>query len=266
MRIDRWTTASAALLLVIIGFSDAWWPLRSVAVALSLLGLLVPETRDRSWLWFGITAALGGAYLFEWWATDNHHLVILLACMLAGLAVGTADTESNFAMGARLLVAATFGAAIIAKLLSGDFTSGVFGELFFVFDHRLGDLAVRAGALDAADRVANDAALRDLEVNNVINLQSVDGWFAAGFTIWTIAIELLIVVGFLIPRSRRFALVGDVALLVFIATTYTVVPVVGFAGVLSTLGLAQAETTWTKRLFLIALVAIPLQSAASRLI
>ena len=130
----------------------------------------------------------------------------------------------------------------------------------------LADLAVRVGALDPGDRTVNGEASDLLVTQERAPFVPVAGWFAALFTWWTVIVELVIAVCFALPRRSRLAIVGDLALLLFLATTYTVVPVLGFAAILGTLGLAQSRHHWISALYVLGLVGLPLQEAVARLI
>ena len=60
-------------------------------------------------------------------------------------------------------------------------------------------------------------------------------------TAWTIGLEALIGLGFLVRRPARLAGIRDYLLLLFIASTYALAPVVGFGWLLVVMGFAQAE-------------------------
>ena len=59
-------------------------------------------------------------------------------------------------------------------------------------------------------------------------------------TWWTIIIEAVVAVLFLWPEDRGPSRWRDLTLLAFIVTTYPVAPVIGFAWVLASMGVAQS--------------------------
>ncbi len=262
---DVWLVASGSLLVVVLAFNDQWWPTQAIASMLALLGLLVPSTRNQSSLWFSMSAVLAAGFVLEWWTTDNHHLLIIATLLLFGICARSRDKVDRLSSGAAALVAVAFAAALIAKAMSPDFRSGVFASYVPTLDPRLGDLAVRVGATSRETLVTNQSALDSLATTETVGLTPVSDWFAIVMLVWTVGLELLVAVGFAV-RHRRLRQVGNIALLTFIVTTYSVVPVVGFAGVLSVLGFAQAESRLLKALYVAAFVSIPLQDAIARVL
>lgn len=264
MKLDRWQLSVASMLIVVALFNEVWWPLQAVVSTAALAGLLFPDIAGRRMLWIGLAGLLTAAFVLEWWATDNHHWLMMLTCLLFGIAIGEGDRDVALADGARWLIAATFGAAVVAKLLSPDYLSGDFGQFAFLFDARLEDLAIRSGALSNSASDANGVALEALETNDTAVVTPVARWLATAFTAWALLIEVVIVFGYAAPSKWRLTHLGDLGLLAFIASTYSVVPVTGFAGVLCVLGLTQAKSQFISWLFLIGFIAIPVQQGFSR--
>ena len=264
MKLDRRHLSVASMLIVVALFNDVWWPIQAIATAGAVAGLLFPNIADRREPWFALTGLLAAAFVLEWWATDNHHWLIILTCLLFGIAVGDSDRETILADGARWLIAATFGAAVLAKLVSPDYLSGDFGQFTFLFDSRLEDLATRSGALSESAAAANRVAIEGLQNADTATVTPVAGWLAGPFTAWALLIEVVIVAGYASPARWRLARLGDAGLLAFIASTYSVVPVTGFAGALCVLGFAQAKSRLVSWLFLAAFIAIPVQQGFSR--
>ena len=262
----RWDIVVLGLAITVLAFDSVWWPGRALASSVCILILLAPRVADWSTTWAVIGGALTVAYVGDWASTDNHHLLIITAVLLAALTARESERAELFGRGARYLIATAFTLAIVAKFSSADFRSGEFGELWPATDGRLADLAVRVGALDPGDRTVNGEASDLLVTQERAPFVPVAGWFAALFTWWTVIVELVIAVCFALPRRSRLAIVGDLALLLFLATTYTVVPVLGFAAILGTLGLAQSRHHWISALYVLGLVGLPLQEAVARLI
>lgn len=262
----RWELATTALVLTVVVFNEVWLPGRAVASSVAILLLFVPRIERQALPWLIIATALAFAYVGKWETTDNHEVLIIAVCGLAALVAGQSERAVLFATGARSLVASVFGLAVLAKLVSPDFRSGTFGEVWPAIDLELVDMAERVGAIDANARFVNAEALDSLQTQDAATFVPVEPWFANGFTLWTLVIEVAVLVGFAVRRSHRVAIVGDVALLAFLLTTYAIVPVLAFAAILATLGLAQARHAPVAALYVGALAVVPLQEGIARFV
>jgi hypothetical protein len=125
----------------------------------------------------------------------------------------------------------------------------LFDDRFAVVAQLAGDLSplqlrTNGGAMATLTEWASDATEATVQSSSAIVMTAnVMVW-------WTLAVEGLIAAAFLLPRSSKLALIGDAALLIFIATTYPVAPVLGFGAVLLTMGLSQAPGAWTRLAYL----------------
>jgi hypothetical protein len=262
----RWDICVVALAITVLAFDSVWWPGRALAGSMAILVLLAPGVSRLVSPWAAVGLALTIAYIGRWAETDNHHLLIIAAVLLVALVARQPDRAELLARGARSLVAMAFGLALVAKFSSADFLNGEFGELWPATDRRLADLAERVGALEPGDLSANERSTELLVSQDRAPYVPVAGWFATIFTWWTVVIELVVTLGFAVGRRRKLAVVGDLALLTFLATTYSVVPVLGFAAILGTLGLAQSRHRPISAFYVLGLVAIPLQDAVAKVI
>jgi hypothetical protein len=125
---------------------------------------------------------------------------------------------------------------------------------FFEFKLLADERFAHFGALVTGQPLASledNRALRDLLQEGHLRSWSVGqvqlassaaiGWLAQLLTWWTVIIEGVLAVAFLLPDSRRAALVRNAGLLIFAATTYAVANVQGFGWALMLLGMAQCD-------------------------
>jgi hypothetical protein len=137
--------------------------------------------------------------------------------------------------------------ALVWKLTSHEFVDGGFFEFVLLTDNRFSTVAEGIGGLSVGASDVNAAAMANWwspnYLANSVQLESAPGIepLAQAMTAWTLLIEGFIALTFLLPRGRRIGRFGESALLVFIATTYGLAPVVGFGWVLLLLGLAQTS-------------------------
>lgn len=204
-------------------------------------------------LWVAVVGAIAYLNLAQWFSIDNHKYLIMYWALACCLAVATpADAEEILRRNARLMVGICFALAVAWKLYAGEYLDGSFIQHVFLTDSRV---SVPVSAL-------LDIHLTDLQANRVLS-GYLASWPADGRSItlnssatlaatalaasaWTLLIESAVALFWLLPRPaqgklRAAAAARDVSLIVFILTTYVLLPVVGFATALSLLGLAATE-------------------------
>lgn len=149
---------------------------------------------------------------------------------------------------ARLLIGLCFALGFVWKIVAIEFMDSSLFHFKLLFDYRFAELITEPmGGVTTAMSNANLDAYQTIrnvdQPGNTIPLQiPTNVSFIARFmTSWTILIEGLIAALFLIPRSRIAEKFRDVVLLFFMASTYLIVPVMGFACAFSTLGIAQTR-------------------------
>lgn len=237
--------AAVATLLTVILHAGGWSPALTVASAFALFGVLRPGLADRAAFWWAIFMLLAAAFLRRWFWTDNHHLVVIFAVFVMALNP-SADTRKSRSDAARAVLSVVFGAAVIAKLVLGQYLDATFGRLYPTFDDRLGDAAVRFGALPPDAAEVNWTAIEEIaiaqDVPARVPMIESDTWFAVALVAWTLVIETGIFVAYALSRNPVSRWIGHGLLLLFCVTTYAVVPVVGFASVLLALALMTART------------------------
>jgi hypothetical protein len=168
-------------------------------------------------------------------------------CLAFGLSLLATDRPQTLARSARIITGLVFLLALVWKLTSQDFVEGGFFEFTLLTDDRFRTVAEGIGGLSVGAIDANVADIANWWSPNYlassVPLESAPGIepLAQAMTAWTLLIEGVIALTFLLPRGRRIGRLGELALLAFIATTYGLAPVVGFGWVLLLLGLAQTS-------------------------
>ncbi len=205
-------------------------------------GLLAEGITRRAWFWLSALILIAVQMT---WQSDNH--VYLFCYWLLTLAIATlwSDPELVCEINGRLLIGCAMGLSVVWKAgLSEDYADGTFFHTMFFVDPRLKDFAVLAAGMTDELCNYNRYLLWNLDLGLLarpVFLKSTSSlWALALFsTWWTIAIEGLVAVLFLIPTHHRASKYREWSLLFFTASTYAVAPVAGFGWLLTILGLAQ---------------------------
>ncbi|MEM9980159.1 MAG: hypothetical protein AAF808_21250, partial [Cyanobacteria bacterium P01_D01_bin.2] len=239
---------------------DFMWttlPVRLLAVAM----LVLPRGIRSRWAWLGLATLLGGHTVRAWSALVNHDYVIAYWVGVCAISVWSKAPKHVFAWNARLLIGLCFLFATAWKLISGEYLDGSFLHLTFLLDARLEMGAALLGGM-SLDALAANRALFDglqttatpaaLETTTLLSIISVV------LSYWTIFIEGLVAISFLAPGIKALYDNREWVLLVFIITTYSVIPVLGFGAILFIMGLAQCRQPHRQRIYLTLLLWMPI--------
>ncbi len=197
-------------------------------------------------LWIAVTVFIWSINASDWLWIDNHKYLMSYWVLACTLAVSALHPLEILRWNARLLIGLCFAFATLWKLMAGQYWNGEFLTYTLLADSRMEFLANVLGGVSEADL----AQVRTLE--NTISLlpdemlrASIEvsprlQALALAMSYWTLLIEGIIA-GFYLYESRFSRRWRDSALLVFIASTYFFVPVLGFGYILVILGLVTCE-------------------------
>lgn len=239
-------TLRLTLLLLILHGATSWVldvPLRILCGIL----ILSPVLLMSSLLWLGVAGALIWVHAEDWFSIDNHKYLITYWGIVCALAVTSRTPDRVLSANGRILIGLCFTFAVAWKFLGGGFLDGSFLHYTLLKDSRIESIAVGVGGLDRIDLAQNRElmrTLRSLPADQLsIQLKSTDAtrWAALGLSYWTLFIEGFVALAFLVRSQSRVGRLRDVALMTFIATTYFILPVTGFAFMLALLGFSQCE-------------------------
>jgi hypothetical protein len=265
---DRLGTIEQAAFLtlpLLMLYVEERWYVKIPVVVLSLAGLLFSPLRKNAFFWFALVCFTTSGLYYNWATADNHKYLITYWC-LAIFFVCLSASENTLKTSARYLIGLAFFFAVIWKFITPDFINGDFFEYTFLFDERFSGKLKLFGALapDAVDfnLLARDALTaydsRLYEVDLLTNQQ----WsvWVKGVVWWTVALEGLIALCFLLPSRSRLARLGDVCLILFLLSTYLIAPVIGFGSIIATMGIIQCDVSrWKTRLaYILALLLLQL--------
>lgn len=233
-----------SVLLLLLHGATGWTldvPLRMICGAMLLFDVLLPSRL----LWLVLSFCLAMVNAYDWAWIDNHKYLITYWCMACTLAVAAKETDSILAWNGRLLVGLSFSYAILWKLIAGEYFDGSFLEFTFLTDNRVETVARWLGQMPPSmlptNRLLKEALITFPCEDISATLSTTPGLqrLALASSYWTLLIEGAVAVSFLVPDRVPMAKLRDVFLMLFIGTTYILLPVIGFALTLTIMGFAQ---------------------------
>lgn len=242
----RNVSVAMTLILVLLYTGDQWY-LKMPIILLVSAGVVFEDVRRSSTFWLSISALLLFTALTNWYYQDNHKYLISYWCLAIFFSCLSANPQKVLAKNARLLIGLTFLFAVIWKIIAPDYINGDFFKYTFLTDQRLASAAVFIGGLELEQLEANRNArqfMADVPVpDQDIKVQSTPGVdvLAIITTWWVLIIESLVAIAFLSREQWLISYYRDVIFIVFIITTFSVAPVIGFGLVLTIMGFAQSD-------------------------
>lgn len=229
-------------LITIVVTGPSHWYSRVPLVVLGFLGLSLRSARNSPWLWFSATLILLATNFRHWATLDNHKHLLGVWTLAVYFSLLSSNLRRCLRDNAQALLTLVLVLAAGWKLASTDFRSGLFFEFTLLTDERFALLASQVGRLSQASLVNNREIL--LGVTDSLS-RPVPGHLtttpqiailAAVMSHWTLAIEAVLALAWVIAWQRPRAYAHHVLLWVFVLTTYLVAPVIGFGCLLLVLG------------------------------
>ncbi|MEM1366484.1 MAG: hypothetical protein AAGG02_00430 [Cyanobacteria bacterium P01_H01_bin.15] len=224
--------------------------------------LLAPRLLNTSVLWLLITAIFWLINAQYWLELDNHKFLMGYWCTVCVLALSSTRPRRVFAQNAHKLLGLVFLLATVWKLWAGEYLNGSFFHYTLLVDSRLEDLAHLLGNL-SRDALTQNYLIQDLgqwlSGSDALYLNTTPQLrvLAQVLSYWTLFIEAILSIAFLVPVKFLLGRWRNGLLIIFIATTYFAVPVLGFAYLLVIMGLAQTQQgEWRARLGYLSLLIV----------
>lgn len=234
-------------LILLFRFAGSDWFIEGPISLLTVAALLHrPWLRSHNFWFITATFLLAGNYYMRF--TIDNHKYLMTYWVIAICAVLLLDRpQFHLARAAKVLIGLTFFFATLWKLITPDFMDGTFFTHQFLTDDRFQNAAEFFGGVGPDLTLRNDQAMHmllayDSQLTQVqlYGHQQVQA-AAQLMTWWTFLIEGGLAILFLLPTTRWSYRLRSLALLLFLVTTYTNAPVIGFGWLLAVMGLAQSE-------------------------
>lgn len=234
-------------LILLLLYSPPYLPLDRLAFPVLCATMLVaPQFLTRRFLWAILVILFTITNLVFWYQFDNHHYLTNYWCLVCAIAVSAENAEEIMAHNARLLIGLCFFLATLWKIFAGQYFDGSFLQLTFLVDQRLEIGAYIFGGLDS-ELLYNNRELLDyfaaVDLGEAALLTSSPqlAFLSVILSYWTLFWEGIIAIAFALPRLKWLYERRDLLLIFFILSTYPLVPVSGFAGLLAIMGFAQCR-------------------------
>lgn len=214
--------------------------------------LLSMSLLQRSAIWL-LMFAIGIIFLtLDRGGIDNHKYLMTYWVLALGLCLDEPNREKLIAFNGRLLIGLVFGFATFWKFYTGEFTDGSFFYWTYLEDSRFHPMAQIVGAVPLESLHLNFDLLRifnlfpgpDMKLVAASSPRMPAVAFATSY--WTLLIEGLIALLFLLSSWKRLEGLRDIVLLAFAVTTYPIAPVDRFGILIVILGFAQCPKDWPR--------------------
>ena len=245
--IDFYNLALRLTLLDLILRPIGSWEIRVPVLITSILGLVIPGLLKNPAIWFLLTGFTLSRVIFDWPLSDNHAYLLFLWCFAIFISALKKD-KILLTKNARLMTGLVFVFAFIWKeFLSPDFLDKRFFSVNMIEDPRFSEFTQVTCNISKDDlNYFRDYVKQHVDGNLVFaeainfNLKCVNK--IAGFlTYYTIVLELLIALFFLIPKKISISKYRDYFLILFCISVYSVATVEGFGWLLIAMGISQSD-------------------------
>lgn len=245
--IDHTKLALQLTLIDLILHPIGVWEIRSFILILSILGLIIPDFIKSYVLWLLLALLTLTRVIYDWPLADNHAYLLSFWCFAIFLSILRKD-QNLLKVNAKLMIGLVFLFAFIWKaFLSSDYIDKRFFSLEMIEDPRFSEFTeitcsyTKNELLELHDYIKQhvDGSLIPSQIIN-FDLNCINK--ISGFlTYYTLIIEFLVALFFLLPRRIPISKYRDYILIVFCLTIYSVATVEGFGWLLLAMGLAQSS-------------------------
>ncbi len=252
--LGRMDTANLVGLLTLFAFvfhGGKHWYFDVPAQILLLCSLVYAPLRTKPIFWLLIVSLLASYWSRNWVNADTHkYLMTYMSLVLFLVYLAPEKYRDGLLAGnGQLIIGLVFLIATATKAFSSDFLDGTFFQYEMLFDHRLSGFTTLATGIDL-EALQNLRGMEKLMKegyslsNDVLAIdlpQSLILIFLCHFLVWwTLILEGLIGILFL-PwgENRKLFALRNALFITFVATTYPVALVRGFAWTIIALGIAQ---------------------------
>jgi hypothetical protein len=234
-------------LVVLVLYAVDTSTIRLVALVLTPVAFLFPRIACQPRYWAVVALGIVASYTEVWHQIDNHKYLINYWCVAVALSLFSTNARAMLAWNARVMIGLCFGFATAWKLMAPEFPSGLFFHFTFMVDRRFhvfSELVLGVTPEMIEANMASYEAMKSAVGRETVQLlASTDrSWAVSRFlAVWTIVLEGWIAIAFLAPRRTWLGRTRNLPLLLFMATTYPIAPVRGFAALLATMGFTNCE-------------------------
>jgi hypothetical protein len=237
------------ILMLLLNAPETWF-LRTPLVVLFALAMVFRRWVYSAPFWYCVATLLGASVYLNWATSDNHKYLFVYWALALCCAFSLPRDEQDAALAAtsRWLIGLCMLWATLWKLANPQYLDGGFFQYELLIDERFSHFTNWLAGVPLAD-LAKNRELRELLVSGHLDGLEINRVVLSGgsrvaslallLTWWTVAIEGLLAVLFLLPARWLPSWCRNGLLIAFAVTTYSVAPVRGFGWLLMLLGMAQ---------------------------
>ncbi len=250
---DIFLTCLQVLLVIFLIFMNDNGYLSIFMPVILFPGILFRELRSNKFYWtfillFGVTFYL---ILDLVGYVPNHKHIFAYVTLAVTVSLFLYNKSHGLSLDflksqSQIIIGLCFLFATIGKFLAPEFLSSLFFDFTNTTDPRFFGSTSTIGHVDINLLKENEATFTSFLKSNNPNenfvlhgADSIKG-FSRFLTYWTISIEGLIGISFLIPQKFRLSEYRNLFLVLFILTTYPIATVTGFAIILAFMGFVQS--------------------------
>ena len=206
-----------------------------------------------SWkMWYTMAVVQGATLFMHWDNADNHEYLFAYGCLALAstYSLPVHQQKRALAISAKLLIGLCMAFAAYWKLSTDSYRDSSFFHYFLLADDRFSHVTQVLGSISSQllsdnrrlGRLLMNGYLRGIEISSVSLSDAPQIRVLAQFlTWWTVLIEGILAIVFLLPNCRILSVTRNCLLLFFAGSTYAVANVVLFGWILMVLGLAQCS-------------------------
>ena len=234
-------------LILLILYSGYFWYLHVPMALLCIVGLVYRRLYTESRFWLIVCCVMAWGSLLNWFQIDNHKFLMLYWVIAIYCSLLSANQLRTLAINAKLMIGLVFAFAVAWKIITPDYLNGQFFEFELLVDTRFSILSTAIAGMTLQQLTENNYLIDQLTaydgILTDIKLQSAAGIgpISMFVTWWTILIEAVVAVLFLLPDRPVLHRLRDASLLLFAVTTYSIANVIGFGWLLMIMGVAQCR-------------------------
>ncbi len=225
-------------------------PVRILATVM----LVFPTFLTQPALWWLLTVALVAGNARDWYTIDNHKYLITYWVLACTISLHVRERHQWLGGVARTLTVLVFGFAVLWKLVGGEYLNGSFLYYTFLTDSRLTRLSAAVTGTPFGELSLLPRAVEFLgdqgTVGTTLMLPTVPSLLTVALTLSWLTLAIEGAIGAVhVSGQTRFYPVRHFSLMTFVALTYFLLPVTGFASILLLMGLAQCRADDTRMRF-----------------
>ena len=223
-----------------IGASD----LVPLITLISSFGLIFPNILKEKFYWLLIALLNLSILIIHWPIADNHAFLLFYWNLTIFLYLWL-ENEKIFTINSKYMIGFVFLFAFLWKaFLQSDFITGEFMRFIVIDDDRFRDFTINILGIDydtlyfyyqnhLSDYTLFNEYIKEIDIPNRYYL------ITSFLTYYTVAIEFIVAIAFLLSSNNFITKYKDYFLMLFCLTVYAVATVEGFAWLLIIMGIAQ---------------------------